>query len=317
MQQIEGIENIAAPLKRAVLTIGNFDGVHLGHRRLFKNVVEIARQIDGTATAMTFEPHPMKVLKTDGCPFPLITLYEQKIELLAREGLDYLIVVPFNYEFSQVSAQNFVQDILVNRIGVKSIVIGNDYCFGKKREGTIQLLQDYGNKLGFSVQIVPWESVDNPPNTRISSTAIRTAVASGNLKQARKMLGRYYQVRGTVQPGRNRGGSQVGFPTANLKLHDELKPMSGVYAVSVLYKEKQYFAVANIGFAPTFDDHEYTLEIHLINFSGNLYGQTIRVNFIERLRGEIKFDSINALADQIKQDIQNAKKILGTIQVKQ
>jgi riboflavin kinase/FMN adenylyltransferase len=317
MQKIIGIENITAPLKRAVLTIGNFDGVHLGHRRLFKNVVNIARQIDGTATAMTFEPHPMKVLKSDGCPFPLITLHEQKIELLSQSGLDYLIVVPFNYEFSQISAQKFVQDILVNRIGVKSIVIGNDYCFGKKRQGNIPLLQQYGDELGFSVHIVPWEAVENNTQARISSTAIRNAVSSGDLKQARQMLGRYYQVRGTVQRGRNRGGSQVGFPTANLKLYDELKPLNGVYAVSVLYKEKYYCAVANIGFSPTFDDHDYTLEIHLIDFSGDLYGQTIRVNFIERLRGEIKFSSINALSDQIRQDIQNAKKILKAIQVEQ
>jgi len=315
MQQIEGIENIHTPLTRAVLTIGNFDGVHLGHQRLFKRVVETAQEINGTATAMTFEPHPMKVLKSDGCPFPLITLYDQKIELLSQVGLDFLIVVPFNYEFSQISARQFVQDILVNRIGVKSIVIGNDYCFGKKREGNIQLLQEYGNELGFSVQIVPWEGVDNISQTRISSTAIRTAVASGELKQAEHMLGRYYQVRGTVQHGRNRGGSQVGFPTANLKLYDELKPLSGVYAVSVIYKEKHYSGVANIGYSPTFDDKEYTLEIHLIDFSGNLYDQCIRVNFIERLRGEIKFDSIASLADQINQDIQNARKVFDTIQV--
>jgi riboflavin kinase/FMN adenylyltransferase len=315
MKQIEGIENIRTPFTRAVLTIGNFDGVHLGHQRLFNRVVETAHNINGTAAAMTFEPHPMKVIKPDGCPFPLITLYEQKMELLSKVGLDVLIVVPFTYEFSQISARQFVQNILVNRIGVKSIVIGNDYCFGKKREGNIQLLQEYGNEFGFSVQIVPWEAVDSLSQTRISSTAIRKAVASGNLKQARQMLGRSYQVRGTVQRGRNRGGSQVGFPTANLKLYDELKPLSGVYAVNVIYNDKRYSAVANIGYAPTFNDQEYTLEIHLIDFTGNLYDQTIRVNFIEHLREEIKFDSIGALTDQIKKDIQNARIILDTSQV--
>ena len=317
MQQIEGIESIRSPLTGTVLTIGNFDGVHLGHQRLFRRVVKTAQEINGNAVAMTFEPHPMKVLKPNGCPFPLITLYEQKIELLSKVGMDFLIIIPFNYEFSQIPAKEFVQDILVNRIGVKSIVIGNDYCFGKKREGNIQLLQDYGNKLGFSVQIVPWESVNNNAQDRISSTAIRTAVASGNLKHAKQMLGRYYQVRGIVQRGRNRGGSQVGFPTANLKLHDELKPLSGVYAVSVLHDNHHYAAVANIGYSPTFDDQQYTLEVHLINFSGNLYDQCIRVNFIERLRDEIKFDTIAALADQIKLDIINSKKVFDTIQVEQ
>jgi riboflavin kinase/FMN adenylyltransferase len=317
MQQIEGIDNINVPLKRAVLTIGNFDGVHLGHQCLFNIVAETAKKINGTATAMTFEPHPMKVLKPDGCPFPLITLYEQKIELLSQVGIDVLIVIPFNNEFSQISARKFVQEILVKRIGVKSVVIGNDYCFGKKREGNIQLLQEYGDEFGFSVQIVPWQAVDNIPQTRISSTAIRKAVASGNLIQAKQMLGRYYQVKGTVQQGKNRGGAQVGFHTANIKLFDELKPLNGVYAVSVIYQEKMYAAVANIGYSPTFNDQEYTLEIHLLDFSGNLYGQTIRVNFIERLRDEIKFDSIAALSEQIKLDIQHARNVFDTIQVEQ
>jgi len=317
MQQIDGIDNIKAPLTRAVLTIGNFDGVHLGHQSLFNRVVETAKKINGTATAMTFEPHPMKVIKPEGCPFPLITLYEQKIELLSQVGLDFLIVIPFNKEFSQISARQFVQNILVERIGVKSVIIGNDYCFGKKREGNIQLLKEYGDEFGFSVQIVPWQAVDNISQTRISSTAIRKAVASGNLIQAKQMLGRYYQVKGIVQQGRNRGGNQVGFHTANIKLYDELKPLNGVYAVNVIYQEKKYLAVANIGYSPTFNDHEYTLEIHLLDFSGNLYNQTIRVNFIERLRDEIKFESIAALAEQINIDIHHARKVFDSIQVEQ
>jgi len=313
MQRIEGIENIHTPLTRAVLTIGNFDGVHLGHQRLFERVIETAKQINGTPVAITFEPHPMKVLQPDGCPFPLITLYDQKMELLSQVGLDVLIVVQFNHEFAQISAHQFVQDILVNRIGLQSIIIGNDYCFGKKREGNIQLLQQYGDKLGFEVQIVPW--VDHQSQTRISSTAIRTAVASGNLDQAKKMLGRYYQVRGTVQHGRHRGGHLVGFPTANIKLVDELKPLNGVYAVDVQLQDKHHQGVANIGYSPTFDDHQYTLEIHLLDFSGDLYDKTIRVNFIERLRGEKKFESIDALSAQINQDIHNARKIFETLQV--
>jgi len=315
MKLIKGVENIKNPFQGAVFTIGNFDGVHRGHQLLFERVRETASRINGTACAMTFEPHPMKVLQPDGCPFPLITLYEQKVELLSTMGLDCLIVVPFNNKFAQISAKMFVSDILVGQIGVKSMVIGNDYCFGKKREGNIQLLQEYGDQFGFEVQIVPWKPVDNQTQMRISSTAIRSAVTSGDLTLANQMLGRYYQIRGTVKHGRSRGASEVGFPTANLELIDELKPLSGVYAVMIHYQHKQYPGVANIGYSPTFSDQQYTLEIHLLDFSDDLYGQNIRVDFIERLRGEKKFDSVAELSNQIKQDIQDARNIFQKLQV--
>ncbi|MBF0449223.1 MAG: bifunctional riboflavin kinase/FAD synthetase [Candidatus Magnetomorum sp.] len=315
MKRINGIENIATPFSRAVLTIGNFDGVHLGHQRLFARVVETAKKINGTSAAMTFEPHPMKVLQPDGCPFPLITLFEQKMELMEKTGLDILIVIPFNHEFAQISAQSFVQDLLVNRIGIKAMIIGNDYCFGKKREGNVQLLQQYGRELGFDVQVVPWKPVGNKLESRISSTAIRSAVSSGDLDQARAMLGRYYQVRGIVRRGRNRGGRLLGFPTANLQLCDELKPLSGVYAVSVLLQNKSYLGVANIGFSPTFDDQQYTLEVHLLDFLENIYDKNICVNFIKRLRGEKKFSSIEALSDQIHRDIHDAQIIFASLRL--
>jgi len=312
MKRFNNIESIEKPLNRAVLTIGNFDGVHLGHKSLFKQVIDTAKRINGVSCAMTFEPHPMKVIQPEGCPFPLITLFDQKIELMEKAGLDVLIVIPFNHEFAEISAREFVLDILIKRIGVKSIIIGNDYCFGKKREGNVQLLKQYGHELGFEVQVVPWKPIENE---RISSTAIRSAVSSGNLEQAKKMLGRYYQVLGIVKHGRDRGGSLLGFPTANLQLYDELKPLNGVYAVTVQHESNTYLGVANIGYSPTFDDQQYTLEVHLLDFSKNLYDQKIRVNFIKRLRGEIKFSSIDALSLQIKKDIQNARIIFDDLRL--
>ena len=313
MKQIIGIENIKTPLEKTVLTIGNFDGVHLGHQLLFARVIETAKKIKGISAAMTFEPHPMKVLQPDGCPFPLITLYEQKLELLEKTGLDVLIVIPFDFEFANISAKNFVHDILIDRIGTKAIVIGNDYCFGKKREGNVKLLKQYGNEFGFDVHVVPWKPAGKDLESRISSTAIRSAVSSGNLDKAKQMLGRYYQVRGTVKKGRNRGGKMVGFPTANLQLFDELKPLNGVYAVDVVLDNNSYFGVANIGFSPTFDDQQYTLEIHLLDFLENIYGKKICVNFIKRLRGEKKFSSIDALSAQIECDIMDARKIFNSL----
>jgi len=315
MKQIIGIENIKTPLSRGVLTIGNFDGVHLGHQLLFEHVISTAKQLNGTSVAMTFDPHPMKVVQPDGCPFPLITLHEQKMELMKKSGLDVIIVIPFNYEFANISAKSFVDDILVDRIGVKAVVIGNDYCFGKKREGNVQLLKQFGKESGFDVHVVPWKPFGNDSESRISSTSIRSAVSSGNLNKARQMLGRYYQVRGTVKKGRNRGGSLVGFPTANLQLFDELKPKNGVYAVNVLLHEKIFPGVANIGFSPTFDDNQYTLEVHLLDFDENIYDKHICVNFIKRLRGEKKFSSIEALSNQIQSDIQDARKIFQSLQL--
>ncbi|KPA18451.1 riboflavin biosynthesis protein RibF [Candidatus Magnetomorum sp. HK-1] len=315
MKKIIGIENIEAPFNNAVLTIGNFDGVHLGHQCLFTRVIETAKIKNGMSCAMTFEPHPIKVLQPEGCPFPLITLLEQKIELMEQAGLDALIVIPFSLEFAAIAAKEFVQDILVKRIGVKAIVIGNDYCFGQKREGNVQLLKQYGLKFGFDVHVVPWEPVDNSSKSRISSTAIRSAVSSGKLEQAKNMLGRYYQVRGKVKHGRDRGGRLLGFPTANLQLYDELKPLSGVYAVTVQFQANRYFGVANIGYSPTFDDQQYTLEVHLLDFSKELYGKNIRVNFIKRLRGEKKFSSIDALSVQIQRDIQDARKIFNDLRL--
>ena len=308
MKIIKDLAEISKPLKNAVLTIGNFDGVHLGHQALFRHVMEKARSIGGTSVVMTFEPHPIRVLNCNK-HFPLITLYEQKVELIGATGIDTLVCVPFTREFAATPARTFVKEILFERIGMKSVIVGQDYSFGKKREGNVSLLKEMGKTCGFEVIISGWVEVGA---RRISSTEIRNLVKEGEMPEARKLLGRHYQVRGTVMRGRDRGGRLLGFPTANLRLYDELCPKGGVYAVTVEYEDNTYEGVANIGYSPTFGDGEFSVEVHILDFNQDVYDRPIRVNFIQRLRGEKKFPGPEALAIQIGKDIVRAREILSS-----
>jgi len=307
---IEDINQITSPYKNAVITIGNFDGVHLGHQKLFRNLKEKAIALNGTSIAMTFEPHPVRVLKKNN-HLPLITLYEQKVELIKKTGIDVLICIPFTQEFATISAEKFVEDILVKRIGIKAIAVGEDYTFGKNREGNIDLLKILGNKCGFEVIVINELHISNIYPEKISSTKIRELVMAGKIAESQKLLGRYYQIRGKVEVGRDRGGKLLGFPTANINLYDELRPEIGVYAVTVECKGEKFKGVANIGYSPTFDDNIFTVEVHILNFEENIYGQKIRVNFIDRLRNEKKFSNISELSEQIKKDIIKAREILS------
>jgi len=310
MDLVEHIDKIEKPYHNAVITIGNFDGVHIGHQALFHEVIEKADTIDGTSIVMTFEPHPVRVLKQNGHP-PLITLYEQKVELIESSGIDVLICIPFTLEFAAISAEEFVKDILLTRIGMKAIVVGEDYTFGKNRKGDIKLLQTYAKNHGFEVIVADWILALNKSPDRISSTRTRELVIEGRVTEAQKLLGRYYQIRGVVTTGRNRGGRLLGFPTANIILHDELCPKTGVYAVTVEFGSITHKGVANIGYCPTFDDHVFSVEVHLLDFNENIYDRKIRVNFIQRIRDEKKFSNISELSDQIKKDIVKARKILS------
>lgn len=310
MKLIEDIDHIKEPFHRGVITIGNFDGVHIGHQALFHQVIEKADAIDGTAMAMTFEPHPIRVLKKNGHP-PLITLYEQKVELIARSGIDVLICVPFTRAFAAITARAFVEEILVARLGVQAVVVGRDYTFGKNREGNLETLFGYADRFGFEVVTLDWINAANGHRGRISSTRIRKLVTEGRVAEAQKLLGRLYQIRGTVIAGRNRGGKLLGFPTANLQLHDELCPKTGIYAVTVEHAGQRYKAVANIGYSPTFDDHQFTIEVHILDFDRSIYGDQIRVDFVKRIRDEKKFGSISELSKQIEQDVLDARAILS------
>jgi len=259
---------------------------------------------------MTFEPHPVRVLKQNG-HLPLITLYEQKIELIENSGVDVLICIPFTEEFAAISAKTFVLDILLKSIGMKAIVVGKDYTFGRNREGDIDLLQTYAKDLGFEVVVADWIQTSKNGPGRISSTRTRELVEEGRVDEAQKLLGRYYQLRGIVTTGRNRGAKLLGCPTANINLHDELCPKNGVYAVTVDCMGGVFQGVANIGYSPTFDDHVFSVEVHILDFNEDIYGQNIRVNFVQRIRGEEKFSNISELSDQIKKDIEKARKILS------
>ena len=310
MKIFDHLDKIREPFKNAVITIGNFDGVHIGHQALFHEVIEMAETVGGTSIAMTFEPHPIRVLKQNGHP-PLITLYEQKAELINRTGIDVLICVPFSKSFADLSADQFIRELLVKKIGMKAIVVGEDYSFGKNREGNIDLLKSYGPDLGFEVIVARWIKMSKGFTDRISSTKIRELVMDGHMAEAEKMLGRNYQIRGIVVTGRDRGAKVLGIPTANINLHDELCPKTGIYAVTVECGGSKHNGVANIGYSPTFEDHEFTVEVHILDFNDNIYGEKIRVNFIKRIRDEIKFSNIQELIDQIQKDIAAAREIFS------
>lgn len=308
MELIEDLNQIKAPFNNAVITIGNFDGVHKGHQALLKQVIETGRRIGGTCIAMTFEPHPLRALGISTPP--LITRRDQKIELIKASGIDVLICLPFDKSFAQISAQEFIEDILVKKIGMKTIVIGPDYSFGKNRAGNVALLKAKGGELGYETIVPDWIRDVETDTERISSTRIRELVMNGHVDRAKHYLGRFYQIRGKVIKGRKRGGSQLGFPTANIKLHDELCPKFGVYAVTVETIHGKFKGVANIGFSPTFGDGMFTIEVHILDFKEDIYESRIRVNMVKRLRDEIKFSSIAQLSDQIRRDIEKAKEIL-------
>ncbi len=304
MKLISSLEDIKKPFPYAVITVGNFDGIHLGHQTLLKQVKERAKETSGTPVIFTFEPHPVKVLKKE--KIPLITPFERKMELIAQLGIDVIICPPFTREFSKISAREFVENILIEKIGMKEIVVGHDYAFGRGREGNIKLLKELGSELDFKVHILGPVLVDN---MAVSSTRVRELIMEGELEKVKILLNRYYQVSGEVIAGHDRGGRLLGFPTANLRLVNEVFPKKGVYAVEVIANHRIYKGVANIGFKPTFGSDALSVETHILDFNQNIYGKKIRLNFVKRLRDEKKFPSIEALAGQIKKDIEEARGI--------
>ncbi|MEW6665161.1 MAG: bifunctional riboflavin kinase/FAD synthetase [Thermodesulfobacteriota bacterium] len=307
MNLILDLETLSKPLRNPVLTIGNFDGVHRGHLALFELVKQRARAIAGQSAVMTFEPHPVKVIKKGNGP-PIITSTEQKLNLIRDAGIEVIICIPFTLDFASISAESFVREILVGKIGVKEVVVGHDYTFGQGRQGNIQLLQQMGKELGFRVHLVGPVHIDH---TLVSSTSIRRLVQAGDLKEAKRLLGRDFQVSGTVVRGADRGGRLLGFPTANMVPGDELVPKTGVYAVSVLIDEDLYYGVTNVGYNPTFGEGRLSVETHVLDFSGDLIGKTIQINFLHRLRDEKAFKSAAELTEHIVRDIAQARSLLG------
>jgi len=309
MPLIRKIEDLAPTYPYPVLTLGNFDGVHLGHQALFRRVKERAQEKRGTSMVMTFWPHPMRVLKKDA-DLPLITVYDQKMELLQAQGIDVVICLDFTPELAAVPPRDFVKTYLVDRIGVKEVIIGYDFRFGAKGAGNRALLLEMGAEHGFTVDTVGPQS--DAGEQIISSTRIREVIRAGAVDEAPALLGRYYRISGRVIEGRRRGGKLLGFPTANLKLADELVPRTGVYAVLVTFEGQVYPGVANIGYNPTFGDVGLSVEVHCFDFDTDIYGREIKVDFVRRVRSEKKFSGPDELKAQISNDCQLARQILAS-----
>ena len=309
MRIVYNLNELTEPLNNPVLTIGNFDGVHKGHLALFDKVIERAKAINGQSVVMTFDPHPIKVMSPGNGP-PLITPIEQKLELISNAGIDVIICLAFTREFASISAEDFVRDILMDNLGVREIVVGYDYTFGNMRQGDVSLLREMGDKLGFRVHVTGPIHLDDAV---VSSTSIRKFVQQGNLVDAKRFLGRDYEICGTVGKGKGRGGKLLGFPTANLQPVDELIPMRGVYAVTVRVDDRHYCGVTNIGYNPTFGDDALSVETHLLDFSENIVGKMIKVKFIQRLRDEKTFSNVKELSDQIAQDVEQARKLIQNL----
>jgi len=307
MDVIRKAKDFGRAFKNPVLTLGNFDGVHLGHQRIFQQVCRKAKEISGEALAYTFAPHPVQILKPGQEPFLLLSTAE-RIRLIGEAGMDVTICAPFTPEFASLTAEEFVRDILHRQIGVRHVYVGQNTSFGRGRTGSVSLLKEFGKRYGFAVEAV--EAVE-VKGTLVSSSRIRRLIRQGDIPGATEMLGRRPLLVGEVIHGFGRGSRKLGFPTANLKIEEVLVPRPGIYAVWAVYEGQKFAGVANLGWNPTFQDHKFSIEVHILNFEKEIYGQTLRVEFVERQRDEVTFRGPEELIAQIKKDVEQAQRILG------
>ncbi|MWP49163.1 MULTISPECIES: bifunctional riboflavin kinase/FAD synthetase [unclassified Gilliamella] len=306
MKIIRGIANFKNQFSQCVLTLGNFDGVHLGHQQLINHLIKQGKNLNLPTVVMLFEPQPLEFFTPNNAPSRL-TSFQEKVIFIEKLGIDYIIVIPFTQTFANMPADSFIQDWLINKLQAKYIVIGDDFRFGFKRQGDINLLQQYAHNNHFSVESMPtyvWN------NLRISSTAVRQALLNNDFELAHCLLGRNYTIQGRVIHG-NALARQLGFPTANIHLHRKKPALQGVYFVKVknICNNQHYHGIANIGIRPTIHGKTAILEVNLFDFSGDIYGQYLDVNFVQKLRDEKKFDSLADLKQQIARDVCTAKKI--------
>ena len=302
MKIFHGTENanIARP---TVLTLGVFDGLHLGHQRIMQTVVERAKAVDAVATAITFDPHPRAVLHPESAP-PLLQTLDQRLANLEVLGIGQAIVIPFTSEFASQPAENFLSEIIHDRLHAKEVYLGKGFAFGRDRGGNIELLRKMSGDLGFTADEVDEVQIRGQ---RISSSKIRKLLDEGLVNLARRMLGRPYGVEGVIIRG-NRRGHTIGFPTANLKPHNRVIPRYGVYATATLIDGKWRKSITNIGVRPTFEsDSEPSIESYIFDFDGDLYGDVLRVRFLYRIRDERKFNGIDELKAQIEKDTRRAR----------
>ncbi len=326
MQIIKGLDT-TFNFQNPVVTIGNFDGVHIGHQKIFQKIAAVAKQIAGTSVAISFNPHPVKVL-TPERGLKMITTLDDKAELLSQSGLNALIIIPFDKKFSQIEPDSFIKDILIDRIGIKWLIVGHNFCFGKKKKGNIKLLRQKAGKYGFGFSVVRYAKKEGKI---VSSSKIRSLIQRGNVAEAAKMLGRAYHIKGRVIKGTGRGSAILNIPTANIKPANEILPKEGVYAVKVSFcstskylntknetlhpdknsiKYEVFNGAANIGTNPTFGDiTNISLEVHLLDFEKNLLDKELCIHFIQRIRDEKRFSTIKELQKQITEDIEKARQI--------
>lgn len=303
MQLIRGLHHASRVLQGCALTIGNFDGVHLGHQAVLRHLRQKADELNLPMAVLLFEPQPREYFMGNQAPARLMRLRD-KLHYLKEANVDVVIVAKFNRTFAEQSAEQFIEQILVNQLHVKFLSIGDDFKFGAKRQGNFAMLQQAGEHFGFTVEDNRSFCLDEQ---RISSTAIREALAADNFTLAESLLGKPYRIFGRVIHG-NKLGRTIGFPTANIRLHRQVNPIKGVYAVKVRLKSGEIFeGVANMGKRPTINGTMQLLEVHLFDFAQNLYGEQVEVEFCHKIRDEIKFPSFEALKVQIAQDVETAK----------
>jgi riboflavin kinase/FMN adenylyltransferase len=299
-------------LPNAVVTTGTFDGVHIGHRKILAQLNQVARETQGESVLLTFFPHPRMVLQPD-LDLKLINSQKEKIELLRSTGIEHLIIQPFTTEFSRISSLDFVRNLLVNQIGAKRLVIGYDHHFGRNREGSFEHLKEYGPLYGFEVDEI---SAQDVKDITVSSTKIRKAIEGGTIQVANEYLQYAFPLSGKVVHG-EKIGAKMGFPTANISVEDNYKiiPANGVYAVEVEFPDNSELSLqkgmCNIGIRPTFGGKFQTIEVHLLDFEANLYGQNLNLRFLHLLRNELKFDGLESLKKQLEKDEVAARSVFS------
>jgi riboflavin kinase / FMN adenylyltransferase len=307
MKIYHGIEDFAK-LDFAVVTSGTFDGVHVGHQKIFSRLREIASRNQGESVVITFWPHPRLVLHPEDDSLKVLNTFEEKAELLKEQGINHLIRIPFTKEFSQLTSEQFIKKILVDTIGTKKLVIGYDHHFGKNREGSFEQLKLNGPKYGFDVEEIPRQDVDH---VGVSSTKIRKALEEGDIETATHFLGKPYSLTGRVVAG-DKLGRIIGYPTANLEIEvkHKLIPMDGIYAVTVSHEHDQYGGMLYIGNRPTINGTKQNIEVNIFDFNKDIYGESLTVHLHKQIRGDKKLSDLEALKNQIDLDKQAAHSIL-------
>ena len=306
---MEVIHNIAnyRPKKPAILTIGTFDGVHIGHQKIISDLVAKAKKENLCAVVLTFFPHPRMVLQKES-QLKMIDTLKEKRQLLEILGVEILIIQPFTLEFSRMTAIEYTRDVLVNGLGISKLIIGYDHRFGRNREATVEDLKNFGLDYDFTVEEIPAQDI---ASIAVSSTKVRNAITAGEIKKANQYLGRPFSLSGTIVKG-DKIGRKIGFPTANLYIEEKykLKPQNGVYLVQCHWDNQKYFGMMNVGKRPTISGKETQIETYFFDFDGDLYGKKLNINLLEKIRDEQKYDSLESLGNQLNIDQKSCRELI-------